>query len=222
MRVAIRHPTRTVAAAARGIVRAGARLARPAPAPGLVVAVLGVDGAGKSALVSASGGRMPIVVRVLYLGLYGGRLARSWPVPGLGFAARLASLVLARANCAYHRRLGRLVLLDRHALDLVAAGPVSGLRATLRRHLLMAVAPDADVVVVLDAPGDVIVQRKPGRSLGEVNRARARYLDLGRRLGAPVIATSGSIDDAVNDLGVIVWRHILARSTRMPAEVVRA
>jgi thymidylate kinase len=83
----------------------------------------------------------------------------------------------------YHLRRGAIVVFDRHFyadyfhFDVAAAGPRS---ATARVHgfLLRKIYPKPDLVICLDAPGEVLFSRKHEASVEWLEGRRAQYLQL--------------------------------------------
>jgi hypothetical protein len=177
---------------------------------GRTVAMLGPDGAGKSALVDLVGRGGPLPIRSVYLGLYGGSRAgtRKRGVPGLGLARRLMAMWRGWLIGWWHARRGRLVLFDRHPYDARLGDPGAGsLTARLRRVVLGHALPAPDVVIVLDAPAEVLFARKPEHSVDRIEAQRRRYLALADRLGrAHVVDASAPIDEVARRVTAIAWR----------------
>ena len=195
-------------AAGRRVTAAVARkLGRTVTPRQPLVALVGPDGAGKSTTARLVAERVHIPTCILYGGTYpAGTRQRS--LPG-GTAATVAGRLLAtRAAIAWHRRRGRLVVLDRHPLQ-VRPGPDEHLpvRTRLRRHLLAATLPAPDLTVVLDVPLDVLAARRPEAAPEHLSKERERHLaGLG---GGPthVVVTDRpptQVSDAVVEL---VWTH---------------
>lgn len=116
----------------------------------------------------------------------GGRAARR----ALRGGARAARLLLwlaeewfRQAVAEYHMRRGRIVVFDRHFFadyfhhDVAATARRS---ATARVHgfLLRTAYPKPDLVVCLDAPGEVLFGRKQEASVEWLEQRRAQYLQL--------------------------------------------
>jgi hypothetical protein len=177
---------------------------------GRTVAMLGPDGAGKSALVDLVGRGGPLPIRSVYLGLYGGSRARvrTRGVPGLGLARRLLAMWRGWLIGSWHASRGRLVLFDRHPYDARLGDPsASSLTGRLRRAVLGHALPAPDVVIVLDAPAEVLFERKPEHSLDRIEAQRRRYLALADRLGrAHVVDASAPIDEVARKITAIAWR----------------
>lgn len=128
---------------------------------GLLVAVLGPDGAGKSTLLERLGRRWAWPHQRIYFGLWpdvrgGGRLA-----PALWPARRPFRAMTRYARGVVGSCRGRLVLFDRYVYD--AAVPPRGSHRTLKRlyfQVLLRCAPAPDLVLLLQAPGEVLFARK--------------------------------------------------------------
>lgn len=176
---------------------------------GRTVAMLGPDGAGKSALVDLVGRGGPMPIRSVYLGLYGGSRAhlKTRGLPGLGLSQRLAAMWRGWLIGWSHARRGRLVLFDRHPYDArLADSNVRSLFGRLRRAVLGHALPAPDVVIVLDAPAEVLVGRKPEHALDRIEAQRRRYLALADRLGrAHVVDASAPIDQVARRITAIAW-----------------
>lgn len=128
---------------------------------GLLVAVLGPDGAGKSTLLERVGQTWRWPHQRIYFGLW----------PDLRHPGRVAAVLwpLRRPLRATSRYVfgrvasgrGRLVLFDRYVYD--AAVRPRGCHQRLKRlyfQVLLRCAPAPDLVVLLDAPGEVLFARK--------------------------------------------------------------
>jgi thymidylate kinase len=106
-----------------------------------------------------------------------------------------------------------LVLFDRYLLDALVdprryryAGP-AGL---LRRIWLL--VPKPDLVILLDAPSDVLRARKQEVAVAEVDRQREAYRRLLQSLpNGHVVDASRPSEEVVEDLATIVLGHLEAR-----------
>ncbi len=177
---------------------------------GVSVALLGPDGAGKSTLAAALVATPALRGRSVYAGLYGAAAPRpSLPVPGLRLGARLAHLWRLRLRAAAWRARGRVVVFDRHGLDAAAAParPRGGPARRARRRLLAAALPSPDVLVVLDAPAEVLLARKGEHDVPTLEAQRARYRALADRPGAAVVDASRDPEAVRRDVTSLVWRR---------------
>lgn len=154
-------------------------------APGAVVVVLGPDGAGKTTLARSLVARSVQDARYVYMGLW---RTRAWSpllryVPGGRTASTLVQLLAGIAEVRRHARRGRLVVLDRYVHDaLLAEGADTSLGGRFVSALLARVAPDPDVVLVLDVPGETMFARKGEHSPAVLEARRQGYLQLARDL----------------------------------------
>jgi len=207
LRGAVRaHPLRVVRRRTIAAVgRAASRLFVATRRPGIAVALLGPDGAGKSTLAAALSEAFPVPGRQRYLGLYG---AGSETPRGLGLAVRAWRMVRARLATTWDVRRGRVVVLDRHPLDAVAARK-GGRRAAVRRRLLVALAPRPTVVLVLDAPADVLFARKGEHDLETLSAARLAYRNLAERRRDAVVIDAMEPPEAVRAAAIdAVWPRL--------------
>lgn len=185
--------------------------------PGLSLALVGPDGAGKSSLAAALQRSSPLPTVGLYMGLYQGHGDGSGAVPP---APGLLALLWTRWSRWLTGRLqqarGRLVVFDRYTVDaLLPADRPTTWRRRARRWLLARACPRPDLLVVLDAPGSVLHARKGEHDAAQLERRRLQYLALAQRLpGAIVLDATRPIDELRRRLTEIVWRRYSARVSR--------
>lgn len=110
------------------------------------------------------------------------------------------------AVIAWHRARGRVVVVDRwygadhHAHDLAGDRSLAPSRR-VRAAFLRRAFPPPDLVLVLDAPAEVLHARKGEGTLAELDRRRSEYLDYlatvaaGRRIDA-----TRPLDEVVADV----------------------
>lgn len=101
---------------------------------------------------------------------------------GVRFVLWLAEEWFRQAVALYHRLRGRIVVFDRHFYTDYYHDDVVGvqrpLAARLHGVLLRKAYPKPDLVICLDAPGDVLFQRKPEASPEWLEGRRRQYLAL--------------------------------------------
>jgi thymidylate kinase len=204
---------------ARRLARRVARhldLPVPGHPAGTVVAVVGPDGAGKTTLIASLRRTYPSSSRAVYMGLWResrwDRLLRS--VPGGRLGHRVGRLVRASAAAHAHRLVGRLVLLDRFSHDVLLPGDVdTSLGGRIVGSLAQRLGPDPDLVLVLDAPGELLFARKGEHDPVLLEERRQGYLRLAGGFRSSVVLDATQPADAV--LGAAV-SAIWARSTPLP------
>jgi O-antigen/teichoic acid export membrane protein/thymidylate kinase len=201
---------------------------------GLVVALLGPDGAGKTAVATTLARSMPLVTRRVYMG-YGRRddergsatsrmmwrLAGEVPEGGRGpirrvrlamrWAARIALQTVRSVVVRTRRSAGQVVLLDRHVYDLSAANSSPSSPSRVKRALrrwLTAIGPTPDLVVSLDVPAEILCQRKAEWPIEVLARQRVAYRELALRLpNGLVIDASQEFDRVCGNVSDEVWRR---------------
>lgn len=188
---------------------------------GLLVAVLGPDGAGKSTLLHLAGRTWPWAHQRVYFGL--------WPDVrnGSSFSAMLWPLRRPfRAMFRYGIGLlasvrGRLVLFDRYTYD--AAAPPTGRFQGLKRMyfaVLLHCAPAPDLVVLLDAPGELLFARKGEMDPATLDAYRkavfGHVLRLRGRAGRPQVVTIDATQEPSRvsaDVTAAIWEMAADRLT---------
>jgi thymidylate kinase len=205
---------------------------------GMVIAVSGMDGSGKSTVVqhlleafSSAGGPQPRVVHLLpawipmpHQLLRRKRTVASYTQPyaeppvasSLGAKARLlyyvAAFTLARLSVSVAAWRGRMVVMDRSAIDFLADPsrariPVAKLPDWLKRWL----APP-ELLAYLDVTPEIAVARKNELSLIKAQALRAAYLELCnvldvRRINADT-APDAVFAELLAHIGAVCTRNI--------------
>ncbi len=208
----------------------------------LTVALLAPDGAGKSTLAASLQQSFYFPVRSIYMGLYqktvreqgskgAGEQGRNTPklptsqtpppprplaaLPGLSFASRLVKLWWRYLTARYHQARGRLVIFDRYTYDsrLPASRPLSRL-GRWRRWLLAHACPPPDLVLLLDAPGEVLYSRKGEHTPLLLEAQRQAYLKLKPHLPQLIILDATADAEYVRREAIsLIWQGYLARQT---------
>lgn len=212
-------PVEKVKSAIMEIQRSVQRLTQPT---GLLLTLLGPDGAGKSTAIEAVLSKWaeefpktaPYHLRPGILrGTEAGRQFTATPhsKPARGTIASMMKLLYFSADYCLgywihvRPRLVRstLVVFDRYFYDLDVDAKRFRLRAPdWMIRAIGPVIPSPDLVLILDAPGARIHARKQELGVEEIERQRARYRELARRLGpekARVIDASQPIEQVTAD-----------------------
>jgi thymidylate kinase len=177
---------------------------------GASVAVIGPDGAGKSTLVRGLADTFPLPTAVSYMGLTGGRLATAdrLRVPGLVFLTRAAVIWARYLDSLRLRALGRTVVFDRSVLDAsVPSGWALSPVARFSRRVQGRICPRPQLVLVLDAPGDVLHVRSGEYDADTLERWRRAYRRVADRLArAALLDATASPDDVLAEANSLLWR----------------
>jgi thymidylate kinase len=183
--------------------------------PGLTVAIIGPDGAGKTTLINSLCASLPVPTCAVYMGLTGGRLPRvdALRIPGMVLAGRLLLLWLRYGLGLYHRLTGRIVLFDRYPLDgMVPSGATVGRLARLSRRIQALAVPKPDVVLLLDASGAAMHARKGEYTPHQLEQWRVAYRRLERRVRSLQVIDADRPSDAVRkDVQARIWRFYAER-----------
>jgi thymidylate kinase len=182
------------------------------------VALLGPDGAGKSTLASGIEDSFVFPVRQMYMGLTGGMLRQvdRLRVPGVVRAGRLAVIWYRYLLAQYHVARGRLVVFDRYIYDADVPTPHRlGLLARAGRWMDGRCCPAPDLILLLDAPGELMHQRKPSYTPEMIEDWRQHFLRLRHRLpGIEVIDSTRSTGEVRTQATVLLWREYVRRWAR--------
>ena len=172
------------------------------------VALLGPDGAGKSHLVHELPKAFPLDVRTFYLGLYPAGSEHHRGPKGLGFVLRLGGMWRRYAGARVQQLRGRLALFDRHPFDARLTPRQRPRRVDrVRRAILGHALPAPDLVLILDAPGDVLYARKPEHPADVLEAEMIRYRELAGRLPrAELVDATRSPEAVLDDVVGRIWR----------------
>jgi thymidylate kinase len=190
---------------------------------GPVVAILGPDGSGKGTIIDELIRTIPVGVTTLYLGR-----RTSSPRSPTGIAPtstrrrplRESLFVMTKAARAWTKLLGgyaaawrgHIVLCDRHPIEVLAIRPDrSRFAASLERFLARRLTPKPDAIVVLEAPAEVLLARKPEHPAATLRAWQRGYVGELVPLGAHTVDTSGSVDQSVASVSRVVWDALRER-----------
>ncbi len=199
---------------------------------GVSVALLAPDGAGKSTLAASLVQDKFLRARMIYMGSnLDARTIGLRTTPFLtrlvrkinkhnkrktlyGMSIRALNLVNSlldhwyRCLAARYQLLrGRFVVFDRFIYDAWIQKKQTSPWKRLRRLLFDSVAPIPDLVVLLDAPGELLFARKREHSPEWIDKQREGYHKLKDRLPQMVIIdASQTADEVRNDVTALIWK----------------
>ncbi len=198
---------------------------------GVSAALLAPDGAGKSTLAGSLVQDKFLRARLIYMGTNVAASTVGLPfTPYLVKKAKAAKekkissapvAILFRAlnlvnnifehwyRCLvarYHLLRGRFVIFDRFIYDSWIQERKKSLWKRFRYFLFDAPSPDPDLVLLLDAPGEILFARKGEHSAEWIDRQRAGYMKLKPVLPQmTVIDASQDADTVKNEATYLIW-----------------
>lgn len=218
-RLARREPVATVGRRVRDLLlrkmQRGAGYLRPRTPS---VALLAPDGAGKSTLAHGLEENFYFPVRLLYMGLYQNKSgSEENGIKGLGLAKNLIKQWQRYLVSRHYRASGKLVIFDRYTYDaLLPSAPRPTLKGKLRRFrrwLLAYSCPPPDLILFLDAPGELLYSRKGERNPADLEAQRQQYLRLQSTLPQMVIVDASRGAEPVRQEATdLIWRKYAQQS----------
>ena len=197
----------------------------------LTVALLAPDGGGKTTLATELVRRFFLPSRYIYMGsnieastvglpttrwiqARSKRPKHSSQLPawalarGLRFINNMVEQWYRYGTSYYHIMRGRLLLFDRYVYDQqLDAARKRSLKTRARRWLLSAAAPKPDLVVFLDAPGELLYARKGEHSPEILEQQRQHYLGLRAHIPQMVVVDATRDADQVRrTVTSLIWR----------------
>jgi thymidylate kinase len=175
------------------------------------VALLGPDGAGKSTLAAEIRSTFYFPVQLIYMGLWSkgpqGPAAAAWRIMRRLFVVWWRYLTAIR-----HQAMGRLVVFDRYVYDALL--PPQAPLIWLKRPyfwLVSRACPRPGLVILLDAPGEVMHVRCGDRGAVELEAEREHFARVAARAprGVRVVRldTNRPPQAVLADAMEHIWRH---------------
>lgn len=181
------------------------------------VALLGPDGAGKSTLSDGLVQGFPIPVAKVYMGLYPQNAKKPRrAMPGLGVAGLIIGSWRRYLKGRYRQARGHLVIFDRYPYDalLPSRRRLNPLKR-LRRALLARSCPAPDIVVILDAPAEMLHARKGEHTVEILDQQRQAYRALRDRLpNAALVNAAAAADEVRCEVNQLIWRAFQRRAAK--------
>ncbi len=199
---------------------------------GLFVALLAPDGAGKSTLAQALKCDFGLNAQLIYMGT---NLAAStvglpttkWlhrtlkksraPKPlrlllkPVNYCNRTLELWYRIAFARWQVSRGKFVVFDRYVYDSWIAKPATTWAKRLRRKFLEAGWPTPDLVILLDAPGELLFRRKGEHSPEWLEQQRQAYLALQKQLPQMrVLDATQNAEEARREAIALIWKKYLS------------
>ncbi|HWJ61945.1 MAG TPA: ATP-binding protein [Acidimicrobiales bacterium] len=192
------------------VARRSTKVLTAVRARGVVVALVGPDGTGKSTLAGAVSRSVAVPARVLYGGTYRSGIRRR-KVPGMTTVGVAARLLVTRAEVEWHRLRGRLVILDRHPVEArPQPSDLMPIRTRIRRSFIAATLRKPDLLIALDAPAPLLHDRRPEHGLQSLDRDRCRHLVLvAQTRGSQLIDATASADEVRDEAVELVWAQLV-------------
>jgi thymidylate kinase len=98
---------------------------------------------------------------------------------------------------------------DRHALDARIPGSHVGARSRVRRWILAHAIPPPELIVVLDAPAEVLFARKGEHDVATLEAQRGGYAEIAREFAGAQLVDAGRDADLVRrDVTARTWRRL--------------
>jgi thymidylate kinase len=202
IRAGINRALRTISPTVKGTSRRG-----------LAVGVMGPDGAGKTSLLRSLSATLPVSGNYVYMGMWsaGPRDALLSRIPGGRLGKKAVRIFRGSLLARYQRLRGRLVLLDRVPYDTRLPGSVDkSVGGRISAALAFALAPSPDILLLLDAPGEIMFARKGEHSVEVLESWRRAYLELAQGLpGAWVLDAGQPLKAVRREATALVWSALV-------------
>ena len=203
---------------------------------GTSTVLMAPDGGGKSTLAAALAGDPWLRARIVYMG--GNARAGGFRLPATAWiehrlrAARsrrfaperpllraagtmnhLTEDLIRHAMGEVSKLQGRFVVYDRYFYDSYLSARARSRRVRLRRWLIALTCPDPDLVLLLDAPGQVLWDRKHEHTPEFLEKQRQVLLGLADRIqNLEVIDASRSAEEVRRQAVAAIWEGYARRS----------
>jgi len=189
----------------------------------LSIALLAPDGAGKSTLAERLRNDPRLDAKVVYAGLYGNagsgfkkwldqkveRNPASWltrPTKILRSYTRLLEHWKRLIVATFSRMTGKTVIFDRYLYDQWTSRLPDSWRRRIRRRVYGFGWPTPELIVLLDAPSEVLYRRRQEHTREQLEQQRKGYLALRSRLPQmKVIDASQNAANVEREVIAMIW-----------------
>lgn len=191
---------------------------------GLVVGVMGPEGTVKRTLLRRLGETFPVPSRYVSLGRRGPGRWDAWltRIPGGQPGRKVIGQLRGALAAEYHYRRGRLVLVDRPAYDDALPGREGpAVEDRSETALAAALAPEPDVLLVLDVPGEVMFAGNGGAPPEVLETWRQARLETARRFPNAWVVDAARPQPELRRVATgIVWGQVAGSSPAAPGQPI--
>lgn len=177
---------------------------------GFTIAVLGPDGAGKTTLARGLVDSLPLESRYVYLGMWQRSTLRRLlaPIPGARFLLVVAKLLARSSRIAAHRRLGRIVVVDRFTYDADVPSTADWKSRTSAK-ILRRLTREPELAILLDARPEVMFARKGEHDPTRLGELRNSYLRMAQSEPRLAVLDAGEPPESVRRKATaLIWDRL--------------
>ena len=141
---------------------------------------------------------------------------------GFSFVNRLVEQWYRAGVAIGHLLRGRLVVFDRYIYDSWLNKPPTTSWKRLRRKLFESLCPTPDLVILLDAPGQLLWERKREHTPEWLEQQRRGYLALKEHVPQmKVVNATNQADEVRREVTALIWnqRNTTNKTGKPPTDV---
>ena len=115
----------------------------------------------------------------------------------------------------WYKLNGRTVIFDRFIYDSYTSPRKASLKNNIRKILLWGTCPHADLTLFLDAPGELLFNRKGEHSPEFLDKQRESYLKNRDKIpNFKIVDATQSAEDVLNDAIALIWNEYRQKQNR--------